>query len=69
MNKTVSIDVSGNTMIDISSTTIQLNGGLTLGAGKSTSSVFDEALLIMDVSGGGSSFWNPIFRILQVITS
>ncbi len=61
VNKTVSIDVSGNTMIDISSTTIQLNGGLTLGAGKSTSSVFDEALLIMDVSGGGSSFLESYF--------
>ena len=61
LNKTVSIDVSGNSMIDISSTTIQLNGGLSLAAGKTTTSVFDEALLIMDVSGGGSSFLESYF--------
>ena len=41
VNKTVSINVSGNSMIDISSTTIQLNGGLSLAAGKSTTAVFD----------------------------
>lgn len=61
VNKTVSIDISGNTMIDISSTTIQLNGGLSLAGGKSTTSVFDEALLIMDLSGGGSSFLESYF--------
>lgn len=61
ISKTVSIDISGNTMIDISSTTIQLNGSLSLTAGKSRSSVFDESLLIMDVSGGGSSFLESYF--------
>ena len=61
LNKTVSINISGNSMIDISSTTIQLNGGLSLAAGKTTTSVFDEALLIMDVSGGGSSFLESYF--------
>lgn len=61
ISKTVSIDISGNTMIDISSTTIQLNGSLSLAAGKSGSSVFDESLLIMDVSGGGSSFLESYF--------
>jgi hypothetical protein len=61
LNKTVSINVSGNSMIDISSTTIQLNGGLSLAAGKSTTAVFDEALLIMDISGGGSSFLESYF--------
>jgi len=61
LNKTVSINVSGNSMIDISSTTIQLNGGLSLAAGKTTTAVFDEALLIIDVSGGGSSFLESYF--------
>jgi hypothetical protein len=61
LNTTVSIDVSGNTMIDIGSTAIELNGKLRLATGKSTSSVFDEPLLIIDVSGGGSSFLNSYF--------
>lgn len=61
VNKTVSIDISGNTLVDISSTTIQLNGGLSLAAGKTTKSVYDEALLIMDLSGGGGSFLESYF--------
>ena len=60
-NKAVSIDIGGNSVIDISSTAIGLNRHLLLGGGKTSTSVFDESLLIMDTSGGGSSFLESYF--------